>query len=134
MRARERALDVPEELAFEQLVRNRRAVHLDERPVAARTARVNHVRDELLANAEFARLADVGARLVLELALRDHVLQTAAAERRLKVGAHEVGYQPPEHFLTPIAELAEPAIADVNDPTVRVHRVQHRGGRAVELT
>ena len=66
--------------------------------------------------------------------MRDHVLQTAAAERRLKVGAHEVGYQPPEHFLTPIAELAEPAIADVNDPTVRVHRVQHRGGRAVELT
>src|SRR5204862_227502 len=38
VRSRERALHVSEELALEQLVRNRRAIDLDERAVGARAA------------------------------------------------------------------------------------------------
>jgi hypothetical protein len=47
----ERAPLVPEQLALEQLVWQRSAVHLDERHLAARRAPVNPPRDELLANA-----------------------------------------------------------------------------------
>ena len=234
MRARERAFHVAEELALEQLVRNRRAIDLDERPLAARAARVDHVRHELLADAglafdEHARrrlrdglephehllqrraLADdaaevhrdlhflaqivalalelvaqprvllecraqlalrsiarrdvlrrhqqrddgaarvaiagrgdfdledvaglrhVGARLVLELARRDDVLQAPAAERRLHLLAHELRDHAAEHFFAAIAERFEPAVADVRDAAVLVDGVQHRRRRAIEL-
>src|SRR6185503_361015 len=47
-RTRERALLVAEELALDQLARERRAVHLDERLRPARPAIVERVRDQLL--------------------------------------------------------------------------------------
>src|SRR5581483_8815382 len=47
-RARERALLVPEELALDELARQRRAVQLDERARPARAPVVQRVRDELL--------------------------------------------------------------------------------------
>ena len=43
-----------EQLAFDQLFRNRRAVHFDERLRRARAGRVNRVRDQFLAGAAFA--------------------------------------------------------------------------------
>jgi hypothetical protein len=50
----EGAAHVPEQLALDQLRRDGRAVHLDERPVAARRLAVNRARDELLAGAVLA--------------------------------------------------------------------------------
>src|SRR5690606_17338720 len=78
MRPRERALHVPEELAFEQLVRDRRAVDLDQRTLAARAARVDHVRDELLADARLALNQHARARLRDGLEPREHLLQGRA--------------------------------------------------------
>jgi hypothetical protein len=54
MRAREGTFDVAEKFALEQLVRNRSAVHFHQRPLATRAARMDDVRDELLADAGFA--------------------------------------------------------------------------------
>ena len=45
---------VPEELALEELGRQRGAVHLDERPVAPRRSLVDRARDQLLADAALA--------------------------------------------------------------------------------
>ena len=53
-RAGEGALLVAEQLALEQLRRQRRAIHLHERLAAARRALVNRAGDELLADAAFA--------------------------------------------------------------------------------
>ena len=53
-RARERAPHVAEQLAFDQLFGNRRAVHLDERLVAPAAQRVNRARDQLFAGAVLA--------------------------------------------------------------------------------
>ena len=52
--AGEGAALVPEELALEQVRRQRRAVDLDERPVAPRRSLVNGARDQLLADAALA--------------------------------------------------------------------------------
>jgi hypothetical protein len=52
-RARERALDVAEELALEELVRDGGAVHLDQRAVGAPAARVNGVCHQFLACTRF---------------------------------------------------------------------------------
>ena len=82
---------------------------------------------------DLARLGDVGARLVLQLAVRDHIHETAAAKRRLEFRSHEVRDELAQHLFTAIAELLEPTIAHVNDPPGRVDRVQHRGRRAIEL-
>ena len=54
MGAGERTFDVAEEFALEQLLRNGRAVDFDQRPFGTRTACVNRVRDQLLADARFA--------------------------------------------------------------------------------
>jgi len=53
-RAGERAFDVPEELALDQASGDGAAVHLDERPVAARAAVVQGPGDELLPGAGLA--------------------------------------------------------------------------------
>jgi len=55
LRARERALLVAEELAFHQVLREGRAVDLDQRPVLARRMKVNRARDQILAHAAFSR-------------------------------------------------------------------------------
>ena len=52
--AGEGAALVPEQLALEELGRQRRAVHLDERPVAPRRPLVDGARDQLLADAALA--------------------------------------------------------------------------------
>src|SRR5690606_1537308 len=78
MRAGERALHVPEELAFEQLARDRRAVHLDQRTVRARAAGVNRVRDELLADSRFALDQHARVRLRDGLEAREHLLERRA--------------------------------------------------------
>ena len=54
-RIRERALDVAEELRFEQGLGNRRAVDLDERQASLRAAIVDGAGDQFLARAGFAR-------------------------------------------------------------------------------
>ena len=54
-RVRERALDVTEQLALQQRIRHRRAVHRDEAPGCARAALVKRVRDQLFASAALAR-------------------------------------------------------------------------------
>jgi hypothetical protein len=51
---RKRASLVPEELAFEEFRRNGRAVHLDERPVAAVALQVDGARNEFLARTGLA--------------------------------------------------------------------------------
>ena len=78
MRARERASDVAEELALEELVRNRSAVDLHQRAVAARAARVDHVRHELLADAGFAFDEHARRRLRDGLEPHEHLLQRRA--------------------------------------------------------
>ena len=52
--AGERSLFVTEQLAFEQIFRNRRAVDGQERPLAEAAVMVNRARDQLLAGAAFA--------------------------------------------------------------------------------
>ncbi len=54
-RARDRAAHVPEQLAFDECIRQRRAVQADERLVGARRRRVYLAGDEFLADARFAR-------------------------------------------------------------------------------
>ena len=60
-RSRERASLVPEELAFEQLRRDGRAVHLHERPMPAFAVHVDGARDEFLARSGFASNQHRGA-------------------------------------------------------------------------
>ena len=66
--AGEGALLVAEQLAFEQLTRQRGAVHLDERPVLARRTLVDGARHELLADAALAadEHGDVAVRHLLD--------------------------------------------------------------------
>src|SRR5690606_35942553 len=54
-RAGERALHVAEELALEEIARDRGAVHADQRPLATRARVVDRARDQLLAGARLAR-------------------------------------------------------------------------------
>src|SRR5205085_2696080 len=61
-RARERALDVPEHLALDQLAGDGRAVELDEGPVPAGRERVNRSRDELFARPALPRDEDAAFR------------------------------------------------------------------------
>ena len=53
-RARERSLLVPEQLGLDQLLGDRRAVHLDEPLAAAQAVAVDRARDQLLADAALA--------------------------------------------------------------------------------
>src|SRR5262245_42196001 len=62
-RVREGAFDVPEELALEQRLRDRGAVHGDERLAAARAAPVHRVSDQLLARSALARDENRSIRL-----------------------------------------------------------------------
>ena len=55
VRARERALLVPKQLALQQRRRERRAMHRHQRKPRARAALVNALRDQFLAGAAFAR-------------------------------------------------------------------------------
>ena len=81
-RAGERALHVAEQLALDQLLGDRRAVHLDERPAAAAAQRVNRAGHQLLAGAVLAvdqhsavgrrRHRDLLAQLLHRVALADH--------------------------------------------------------------
>src|SRR4029077_11743949 len=57
-RSRERALDVPEHLALDQLAGDGRAVELDERAIPAGREGVDRARDQLLARPALARDED----------------------------------------------------------------------------
>jgi hypothetical protein len=80
---------MPEELAFEELAGNRRAVHLDEGPATARALLVDAMRHQLLARPRLAldehggpggrHQGDLREDLPERRAVADHV---AAAERR----------------------------------------------------
>ena len=78
VRAGERALLVAEELRLDQILRQRRAVHLDERLLRARRVVVDRVRDQLLAG---ARLAAQQHRRVRRRDLRDLLVHLAASAR-----------------------------------------------------
>jgi hypothetical protein len=58
VRAGERPALVPEQLALEELARDRRTVHLDERPGAARPPPVHRPRHEILAGTGFPQDQD----------------------------------------------------------------------------
>ena len=77
--ARKGAADVPEQLGFEERFGNGRAVHLDERHVALRAARVNGARDQLLAGAGLAGDQDRALGLGDELGLANDVFHRAAS-------------------------------------------------------
>ena len=78
-RAGEGAADVAEQLRFEQRLRNRRAVDLDERHVALRAAVVDEPRHHLLARAGFAGDQHGALGLRDQLGALDDVLHGAAA-------------------------------------------------------
>src|SRR5262249_1975497 len=78
-RAGERAALVAEELALDQLLRDRGAVHLDERLVLPRRVVVERARDELLAGAALA--GDEHRRRRVGDAL-EHVVDLGEAVRR----------------------------------------------------
>ena len=84
--AGERAFLVAEQLAFEQLRRQRRAVHLDERLVLARRSLMDGARDELLADAALAadQHGDVAVgHLLDDVRHLTHGRAVAPAEERL---------------------------------------------------
>ena len=117
-RAGERALLVAEQLRLDQVLRDRRAVDLDERALGALAVVVDRVGDQLLAGAVLALDQDVGvaaghalhqlehlvhllaladdvaeAELVLDLLLQQQVLaeQVAPLDRALELGEQGVG-------------------------------------------
>ena len=53
--------------------------------------------------------------------MRDHVCSRPPLERGVRIRGHEIRDEPAEHFVAPIAELREPAVAHVDD-TARRHR------------
>src|SRR5690606_3830350 len=77
-----------------------RTVHLHGGPVLAWTARVNHVRDELLADAGLAFNEHAGRRLRDSLEAREHLPE----RRALADDAPPV--PPPSHFLSQVVALA----------------------------
>ncbi len=91
--AGERALLVAEQLALDQLARERRAIHRDERLARARTSKMNRARDQLLAGARFAANQNrhVGRRDLVDRLEHahhrarspDHVLEHAGLEPHL---------------------------------------------------
>jgi hypothetical protein len=84
-RAGEGAALEPEELRLEQLRRQRRAVHLDERRVAARRGVVHAARDQLLAGAALAadEHRDVGVGDAIDQ--RAHLAHLIARAEQLTV-------------------------------------------------
>ena len=82
-RAGERALLVAEQLALDQLGRDRRAVELHERPVLALGVLVHRARDELLAGAVLAGDQHApGARRGLRHLIEDRLHRGALADHR----------------------------------------------------
>src|SRR2546426_711377 len=104
-RPREGALLVTEELALDQLARERRAVHLDERLRAPRAVVVERVGDQLLPCAARAadedrqirvrHLADHVEHPLHRRALADHALQAEVGDDEVVAGLRE----PPEGVL-----------------------------------
>src|SRR5690606_28575104 len=94
-RAGERALLVTEQLAFEQLGRDRAAIHGDERTVTARRMVVNVARDDLLASPGLA--AQLHGRLPRRDA-QDHLPhglhRGAAADQRAEPDLRVLGLEP----------------------------------------
>src|SRR5690606_36191092 len=66
---------------------------------------------------DLAGLRDERPRLVLELAVRDDGLEPPDREPPTRPLGHESGERPARHHLALIAELREPAVADVDDAT-----------------
>ena len=90
LRAGEGALLEAEQLALEQLRRQRRAVDLDEGPVAAARELEDRARDELLAGAALAahEHGDVGVRDLLDdVAHLPHLRVVAEEQQQLGLGA-----------------------------------------------
>ena len=136
-RAGERPLLVPEQLRFQQVVRQRRAVQLEQRPAGARRVVVDGAGDQLLAGAGFAPHQHRGVPLrhlphLLEhplhrLAVADHAVeavlaahrapqavalggQRAALAFRLAGGLHAAGDQVGDH-LQKAGALLQPLVA-----------------------
>ena len=81
-RAREGAAFVAEQLALEQLARQRRAVHLDEGTLPAARRRVERARDDLLAGAALALDQHGHVRLGHTLDQRAHLAERGALPER----------------------------------------------------
>src|SRR5437867_2030926 len=94
-RARERALGVAEELRLDEILGQRRAVDLDERPLAAARALVQGVGDQLLAGAALAEDQHVGVGVGHGSDRLQHALDAGGGAENLAVG-RLVGEPPPQ--------------------------------------
>ena len=122
VRAGEGALLVPEDLALEQRLGNRRAVHRHERERRARTQLVDGLRDELLAG---ARLAPDENRGGGRRGLLDHAIHRpdARAVADDPAEAPLLAQLPPEiaHFAQRLLPLDR--LLQQNPQALRVHRL-----------
>ena len=95
VRAREAAAHVPEELGFEERVRQSRAVERDERRGGARAPLMNQTRDDFLADSRLARDEDFGIRagraLQISLERADHIAPADQTHFRVPCGSGQVG-------------------------------------------
>src|SRR5439155_972923 len=87
-RSGEASLHVTEQLTLDQLRGNRRAVHLDERPCAARAQGMDRAGHELLAGAVFSGDQHAGLRGRDLLDPLDHLLDRLARADDLVLGMH----------------------------------------------
>ncbi len=124
----ERALLVAEQLRLDQIVRQRRAAHLDERLLGARRVVVDGVRDQLLAGARLAaqQHGRVGARDLRDL-LVDLPHRAAGADQVREVVALL-------QLLPQVGVLVDEALLVGLDQAVHPHRLRdHRADHAEEL-
>ena len=98
--ARKCTFHMTKELALEQILRNRRTIHLDQRAIGARTLRMYGTGDQLLANAGFAQNQHAGGRLGYRLDLRHHELQGRT------LADHTTEIHRDVHFLPQIVSLS----------------------------
>ena len=128
LRAGERAFFVAEELRFDQVLRQRRAAHLDERLLRARRVVVDRVGDQLLAGAGLAaqQHGRVGARDLRDL-LVDLPHRAARADDVREVVAL---FQ----LLAQVRVLVDEPLPVGLDQPVHLHRLRdHRADDAEEL-
>ena len=87
--AGERTLHVTEKLALEQLPRNRRAIHPDQRTLGARASRMNRPRHQLLADPGFAEDEHVGGGRGNCVDLQQDSIEGCALANNLAEGERE---------------------------------------------
>ena len=80
-----------------------------------------------------ARLGDEFARLVQQQAVSNDVFEMMLRQTRPCPLAHEIRDRATDHFLTAIAELFQPVIADIQNSPFSVDGMQHRRSRPIQV-